>query len=70
MKLKRCACIEPLYSELPFYDRFQAAADDGFEFVEFWGWDETRFNRTCEQGTNVGHREFSVPVCIGPCYAI
>lgn len=27
-----------MYAELPFLDRFQAAKDDGFEFVEFWGW--------------------------------
>jgi len=38
MKLPKSACIEPMYSELPFLDRFQAAKDDGFEFVEFWGW--------------------------------
>ena len=38
MKFSRCACIEPLYSELPFLERFQAAKDDGFDFVEFWSW--------------------------------
>lgn len=38
MKFERSACIEPMYSEIPFLDRFQAAKDDGFEFVEFWGW--------------------------------
>lgn len=27
-----------MYSEIPFLARFQAAKDDGFEFVEFWGW--------------------------------
>ncbi len=36
--LKKSACIEPMYAELPFLDRFQAAADDGFDFVEFWSW--------------------------------
>lgn len=38
MKFQTSACIEPMYSELPFLDRFQAAKDDGFDFVEFWGW--------------------------------
>ena len=38
MKFMRSACIEPMYSEIPFLDRFQAAKDDGFEFVEFWSW--------------------------------
>lgn len=38
MKLQKSACIEPMYSEIPFLERFQAAKNDGFEFVEFWGW--------------------------------
>jgi len=38
MKLLKSACIEPMYSEIPFLDRFQAAKNDGFEYVEFWGW--------------------------------
>lgn len=38
MKWDRSACIEPMYSEIPFLDRFQAAKDDGFEYVEFWSW--------------------------------
>ena len=38
MFLQKSACIEPMYSELPFLERFQAAKDDGFQFVEFWSW--------------------------------
>ena len=38
MYFKRSACIEPMYQELPFLERFQAAKNDGFEFVEFWSW--------------------------------
>ena len=38
MTLKKSACIEPMYSELPFLERFQAAKDGGFAFVEFWSW--------------------------------
>ena len=38
MTLKKSACIEPMYSELPFLERFQAAKCDGFDFVEFWSW--------------------------------
>ena len=33
MKFIRSACIEPMYYEIPFLDRFQAAKDDGFEYV-------------------------------------
>ncbi|MEA5048090.1 MAG: TIM barrel protein [Eubacteriales bacterium] len=38
MKFQRSACIEPMYSEITFLDRFQAAKADGFAFVEFWSW--------------------------------
>lgn len=38
MKFLKSACIEPMYSELPFLERFRAAKDDGFDFVEFWSW--------------------------------
>lgn len=38
MVFQQSACIEPMYGELPFLERFQAAKEDGFEFVEFWSW--------------------------------
>lgn len=38
MALRKCACIDTLYTELDWLDRFQAAKDDGFEAVEFWDW--------------------------------
>ena len=38
MKLAKCVCIEPMYADLPFLRRFEAAKKDGFDFVEFWGW--------------------------------
>lgn len=38
MVFKKSACIEPMYSKLPFLERFQAAKNDGFEYVEFWSW--------------------------------
>ena len=36
--MKRSACIDALYGEIPFLDRFRAAKEDGFDAVEFWGW--------------------------------
>lgn len=36
MSLRKCACIDTLYTEQPFLDRFAAAKQDGFESVEFW----------------------------------
>lgn len=38
MRFQTSACIEPMYSELPFLERFRAAKEDGFDFVEFWSW--------------------------------
>ena len=38
MKFLKSVCIEPMYWELPFLDRFRAAREDGFDFVEFWSW--------------------------------
>ena len=32
------ACIEMLYSNMEFYDRFNAAKQNGFDTVEFWKW--------------------------------
>ena len=31
MALRKCACIDTLYTELDWLDRFQAAKNDGFE---------------------------------------
>ena len=36
--VRSCACIDTLYTELPFPQRFEAAKEDGFESVEFWDW--------------------------------
>lgn len=36
--MKFCACIDTLYTELPWEKRFSAASRDGFESVEFWDW--------------------------------
>ena len=41
MIFQKSACIETLYTELPFLERFHAAKADGFDFVEFWSWTDT-----------------------------
>lgn len=38
MSLQKCACIDTLYTELPWEARFQAAKNNGFAAVEFWDW--------------------------------
>ena len=44
MVFQTSACIEPMYRELPFLERFQAAKNDGFAFVEFWSWTDKDLN--------------------------
>lgn len=36
--MKKSACIETLFTELPWKERFKAAKEAGFEYVEFWSW--------------------------------
>lgn len=43
--LKRAINIETIFTELPFYDRFQAVKDAGFDYVEFWGWENKDLDR-------------------------
>lgn len=38
MNLGKCACIDTLYTEFPWEERFQRAKADGFAAVEFWDW--------------------------------
>lgn len=54
MKFARSACIEPMYSELDFYDRFMAAKKDGFAYVEFWGWTDKDLDRVKAEAQNAG----------------
>lgn len=37
--MKASVCIEMIYTELPFLERIEAAADQGFDAIEFWNWD-------------------------------
>ena len=52
--MKTSACIDALYGEIPFLDRFQAAKDDGFDAVEFWGWPEKDLNAVKEAAEKTG----------------
>ena len=38
--MKKSICIEMIYCEVDFYERFDLAKKDGFEFVEFWSWED------------------------------
>ena len=58
MKLRRSACIDTLYLELPFLDRFQAAKEDGFDAVEFWSWADRDLSAVKSASDRAG-----IPVC-------
>ena len=55
--MKRSDCIDALYQEIPFLDRVQAAQDDGFDAVEFWGWPEKDLNAVKEAAEKAGCAE-------------
>ena len=54
MTLQKSACIECMYQELPFLERFQAAAADGFPFVEFWSWEDKDLSAVQEAAERAG----------------
>jgi hydroxypyruvate isomerase len=43
--MKKSICLEMIYSEVDFYERFGLAKKDGFEFVEFWSWEDKNLKR-------------------------
>lgn len=61
MVFQTSACIEPMYSEIPFLERFQAAKKDGFDFVEFWSWTDKDLNavRSAAESAGIGIAGFN-----------
>ena len=37
--MKASVCIEMIYTEFPLLDRIKIAAEQGFDAIEFWNWD-------------------------------
>lgn len=37
--MKSSVCIEMIFTEYPFLERIEKAADMGFDAIEFWNWD-------------------------------
>lgn len=52
--MKFGVCIDTLYTELNWYDRFAAAKADGFDAVEFWDWRIHDLEKTAECAKKVG----------------
>ena len=36
---KSSVCIEMIFTEVPFMERIEKAAEAGFDAIEFWNWD-------------------------------
>jgi hydroxypyruvate isomerase len=43
-EMKKSVNIEVLYTECPWKERFAMAKKDGFDFIEFWGWEDKNIN--------------------------
>ena len=61
--LKFSPCIEMIYNDIDFYDRFARAAKNGCKFVEFWGWEGRDLDRMAKECADNGLRITSV--CVG-----
>ncbi|MDW7656891.1 MAG: TIM barrel protein [Bacillota bacterium] len=46
--MKKALCIETLYTDMAFYDRFALAARDGYQYIEFWTWQNKDLDRIRE----------------------
>lgn len=54
LTLKKSACIEAMYTEIPFLQRFQAAKKDGFDYVEFWSWTDKNLDAVKKAAEEAG----------------
>jgi hydroxypyruvate isomerase len=54
--MKFGACIDTLYTEYPWHDRFKAAREDGFDYVEFWDWRSIDLKKTKYYADSAGIR--------------
>lgn len=43
--MEKSLCIEMVFTEAPFEDRFRLAKQAGFDYVEFWSWQDKDIHR-------------------------
>ncbi|MDW7659440.1 MAG: TIM barrel protein [Bacillota bacterium] len=43
--MKKALCLETIYTDIDFYNRFGQAARDGYQYVEFWAWQDKDLDR-------------------------
>ena len=47
--MQKSICIEKIFTEVDFYDRFKEAAEAGFSHVEFWSWSAKDLARVSDE---------------------
>jgi hydroxypyruvate isomerase len=52
--MKKSACIETLFTELPWNERFKAAKEAGFDYIEFWSWTDKDLDEIKKLATEAG----------------
>lgn len=52
--MKFSACIEMLFTEVPFLERLTKAKEWGFDGVEFWNWDNKDLSAIVERAAGLG----------------
>jgi hydroxypyruvate isomerase len=52
--MKFSACIEMLFTEVPFIERLNKAKEHGFHGVEFWNWDNKDLKAVAERAGELG----------------
>ena len=66
--IKKSICVEMLFTEVPFEDRFRLTRESGFDYIEFWSWkdkDVAKIKELCKSnnlkiGSFSGDQEFSL----------
>lgn len=70
MALNLSACIEMIFSALPFEDRIKAVADAGYKAFEFWGYSNKNMDAVAAaakaKGLAIGAMASEVPPLVDP----
>jgi hydroxypyruvate isomerase len=46
--MKKSVCLEMVFTEVPFENRFRLARESGFDYIEFWTWEDKNKNQIKE----------------------
>lgn len=46
--MKKSVCIETIFTEVPFEERFKLVEESGFRYIEFWSWEDKNIKKIKE----------------------